>query len=229
MKTHLITLLSLILLITTSYRASSQEDLKMRGIEAGIDFLRFHNNFNPFGFTFHREGGREFDLVVGPAVFIRAPFGRNALRLKYEISQTREKYSTNSFDFSEDIYGVYTRNAVTLGIERYFVNRRFKLYGSADIGFAFIGFRGLYSAFREASMDYILDDPQDIKVFGVSVNPGIGIRYELFRNVNVILESSVAVEESMVQNDPYRLYQNMRLIARPVSLFGISYYFPFGK
>jgi hypothetical protein len=197
----------------------------IRGLEIGMDFVRTNNLANPFGALYHPDFGTEFKFGFIPGVFVRSPFGRSSLRFKYEFSQISESYATNSLDFSSRIEGKISDNWVFIGMERYFINSRLKFYGSVDLGLSLSNFSGYYSSFSGWSLDQIINEPQNITALGISLNPGVGIKYKIFKSVNLTYESSVGIGKITKKNDPRNIYFLTIPILRPISLFGLSYSF----
>ena len=67
--------------------------------------------------------------------------------------------------------------------------------------------------------------PFKVNGFGISIQPTIGMKYRISSNINIMIESSLSFEKGFEKNDPYNMYQENKLIPRPISLFGLSYTF----
>ena len=213
-------------IFTATYETSAQIDsMNKRKLEIGLDFVGYNNFTNPFNFFYQPDNVPEFRFDYIPAFFVRSPFGKNSIRFKYEYAQFSGLYSTNSFDFWSHIDGKLSHNCLLFGFERNFINSRLKFYGSIDLGLSHSVFKGLYSSFNGWSLEHIINEPQKIKAYGISINPGIGFKYDLSNKVSLTIESSLTAEKIKTKNDPHYVYDPSLFIIRPISLVGVSYSF----
>jgi hypothetical protein len=192
--------------------------------ELGMDFVKFNRNWIYYNDILHPVNNSNYNFDLMPSFFARLHFDYFTLRLRYEHFKTHYLFRTNSIDLFMEVDGTFSNNRYLAGVEKYLINRRIKSYLFIDFGLSGINFNGYYSA---SHLVPGITDPElfNIRGIGLSVQPGLGIKYRLFSNLYINLESTVYLEKGFDKNDTHHINPENKLIPRPISLFGFSTYF----
>lgn len=205
----------------------AQNDSKInQGIEIGLDFLKFNKDWVYYNDTYFPKDDKYYSFDFIPSIFLRVPLGKNSLRFKYEYFNDDYSFTTHSFDFYyENIEGRLLNNKVLFGLERNFIDSRFKAYGALDIGLSLFRYKGIFSYYNGYDLLVSPSVPFKVNGFGISIQPTIGMKYRISSNINIMIESSLSFEKGFEKNDLYNMFQKNKFIPRPISLFGLSYTF----
>jgi hypothetical protein len=148
---------------------------------------------------------------------------KSTLRFKTEYFQSHYLFNTHGSDLFQEVDGEFKEGRLSFGVEKYIINKRIKIYQLIDCVFSFSNFKGLYTYMGYTGSTGT--EPFNINAFGIALQPGFGLKYRLFGNINLSLESSVFFGKGFDKNDIHQINPENRLILRPVSLLGLSYSF----
>jgi hypothetical protein len=192
--------------------------------EIGMDFVKFNRNWIYYNDILHPVNNSNYNFDLMPSFFAKLHFDYFTLRLRYEHFKTHYLFRTSSIDLFMEVDGTFSNNRYLAGVEKYLINRRIKSYLFIDLGLSGINFNGSYSV---SHLVPGITDPEsfNIRGIGLSVQPGLGIKYRLFSNLYINLESSVYLEKGFDKNDTHDINPENKLIPRPINLFGFSTYF----
>jgi hypothetical protein len=68
-------------------------------------------------------------------------------------------------------------------------------------------------------------DPFNINGITFFVQPGMGLKYKISNNFDLNLESALWIGKGYDSDDNHNINPDLRIIPRPISLFGLSYKF----
>lgn len=206
----------------------AQNDSKInQGIEIGLDFIKFNKDWIYYNDKYFPKDDKYYSFDFIPSIFVRAPLGKNSVRFKYEYFNDDYSFTTLTIDgFFANIEGKFLNNKVLFGLERNFIDSRFKAYGALDIGLSLFRFKGIHSYYSNI-YEFVAPTSSPFKVNGfvISIQPTIGMKYRISSNISIMIESSLSFEKGFEKNDIYNVYQENKFIPRPISLFGLSYTF----
>lgn len=192
-------------------------------IEVGVDFIRFNRNWIYYSDLLQPTDGNLYDFDVIPSIFIKLPLKNKALRFKYEYFKKLYSFETSSIDTYQEVDGNLIENRISFGIENYLNDNKFKFFYIIDIGVSFTNFRGLYS--NSDPGNTVLTDPFNIRGITIFIQPGLGLKLKLSKKLDLNFESAFWIGKGFDNNDYYNINPNLRIIPRPISLFGLSYKF----
>jgi hypothetical protein len=218
-KVKLPLLLMIFLMITTNLRG--QYDYK---VEVGIDFVRFTRNWIYYNTYYHPISTPNYLLETVPSIFFRFPKQKYSLRLKYEFFKGFYYFKSGAFDINSTIDSKYNHNRFLFGAEKVYLNKRLKATLILDIGTSLSHYYGLYNMSSQG-VPAPINPEFNFTSLGISLQPGLGFKFEIFKNLYANLESSIAIEKSIEPNDIYNINPDSKFIPRPISLFGLSYTF----
>jgi hypothetical protein len=189
--------------------------------ELGIDFVKFNRNWIYYNDLLYPVNNSKYNFDLTPSFFARVHLEYFSLRLRYEHLKTPYLFRSNPSDLNKEVDGIFSNNRYLVGIEKNIFDSRIKSYVFIDLGLSGTNFNGSYS---ESYGDPIvtISESFNIKGIGLSVQPGLGIKYRLFSNLYIDLESSVYFEKGADKNDTHNINPQNKLIPRPISLFGFS-------
>jgi hypothetical protein len=191
--------------------------------EAGIDFIRFNRNWIYYSSQLEPTDGNLYNLDLIPSIFLKLLIKKMALRFKYEFFKQPYSFETSSTDTYQEIDGNLIENRISIGVERYLNHKKFKLFYIIDCGISFSDFKGLYSyndAFNTPSTD-----PFNVNGITLFIQPGLGVKYKLSDNFDLNFESAIWLGKGYDSDDNHNINPDLRIIPRPISLFGLSYKF----
>ena len=207
-----------VLEFTPDLKAQSELE-KKRGVEIGIDFLKFNRNWI-YSHDHHTINGHYYAFDFIPSVYLKLLKDKFSIRFNYEFFHRNYVSRTNFIDGYEAIEGGFKENRIFAGIERNIVNKRVMIYFLNDIGLSLANYEGKYSSPSTTILEYF-----DINILTISLQPGIGAKLKLSKRISLNLESSMFIGMAFNKSDPHKLIPNPRFIPRPISLLGICYKF----
>jgi hypothetical protein len=195
--------------------------------EIGIDFVRYNRNwiyqmkqYNSFLYPINSKD-YIFDFI--PSIFAKYSLGTCNLRFKYEYFKSNYSFTDHIADGGQYVFGNYKNNRILLGLEKHLIDSKFKVYYSLDFGISIFNFSGINAHSSGFGGSSGINYPFNINGLGLSMQPGLGIKYQIFKNLYINLESSIYFEKGLKRNDTFNLYSKNKFIPRPISLFGFSY------
>ena len=209
----------ILLIISTHLRA--QDDYK---IEVGLDFARFTRNWIYYNSIYYPILTPDYLLETTPSIFFKFPMNKYSLRLKYEFFKGDYYFKSKTLDFSSSIDAKYNHNRLLFGAEKVYLNKRLKASVIFDIGTSFTHYHGIY-ALSSQGVPAPIDPNFNFRALGISLQPGLGFKFEIIKNLYINLESAVAIEKSIEPEDIHHINPDKKIIPRPLSLFGLSYTF----
>jgi hypothetical protein len=191
--------------------------------EAGIDFIRFNRNWIYYSNQLEPTDGNLYNFDLIPSLFLKLPIKKMALRFKYEFFKKPYSFETSSIDTYQEIDGNLIENRISFGLERYLNHKKFRLSYIIDFGVSFSDFKGLYS--YNDVINNPATDPFNINGITLFVQPGLGVKYRLSDKFDLNLESALWLGKGYDSDDNHNINPDLRIIPRPISLFGLSYKF----
>jgi len=211
---------SLLLLVTFHNLAAQNKSEMTFKYEIGMDFARYNRNWIYYNLL-HPVNTNNYNFDLTPSFFAKVHLYYFSLRLRYEHFKTHYLFRTNPSDLNKEVDGTFSNNRYLVGIEKYIFDSRIKSYVFIDLGLSGTNFNGSYSE-SHGDPKVTSSESFNIKGIGLSVQPGLGIKYRLFSNLYIDLESSVYLEKGSDKNDTHNINPQNKLIPRPISLFGFS-------
>jgi hypothetical protein len=189
--------------------------------ELGIDFASFNKNWIYYNKRLLPVNINDYNLDFNPSFFARIHFEEFCLRFKYEHFKKNYLFRTNTTDAFEEVDGIFSNNKYFIGVEKYLINRRIMLSAIFDFGLSQTNFNGTYSD-KQGGIGAIMTESFSIDGIGIFIQPGFGVKYRLFKNLFIDLESSIYLEKGTDKNDTHLINPQHKLIPRPISLLGFS-------
>jgi hypothetical protein len=203
--------------------SSSQDTLKSAPkISIGIDFFNVNSNWIYVNDYLYTQNGKDCRAKLIPSVFIRLPKNHYSFRIKSEF--INNKYSCASIEGikPQEISGTLNEGRILFGIEKYLKLNKIKVYPFLESGISISDFKGSY--FMSFS-PVIVSLQFDVRSFGICIQGGLGLRFQIIKDINLVIETSVLVDHGFVTNDNFSVYPENRFVLRPINLFGLDYSF----
>jgi hypothetical protein len=192
--------------------------------EIGIDLVRYNRNWIYYNNSLHSVNADNYSFDLMPNFFAKVHFDYFSLRLKYEHLKKDYLFKTNSATINKKVDGTFSNNRYFIGVEKCLINNRMKSYAFFDVGLSETNFKGLFST-NQTAHGVTHTESFNTDGVGIAFQPGLGIKYRLFSNFYINLESSIYFENGLKRDDPHLLNPKNKLIPRPISSFGFSTYF----
>lgn len=216
--------LILLLLIIWTQRFFAQNDSQKKQLEIGLDLFRFNKDWIYYK-TYDAILTKDFIADAIPSIFVRIPVKNSTLRIKYEFYLKHYLFKTNGFDYSSTLDSKYYHNRMTIGLQRPIIDKRFKLLTFLDFGLSLMNYSGINASSSQGVPAPNSPDPFNINSIGVSLQPGLGIKYRIFNELSITIESAIILEKGFETEDHYSINPENKLIPRPLNMVGISYSF----
>lgn len=207
----------LVLLPGTFLTLSAQE----QKFEIGMDFVKYNRNWIYYNDFRHPVNTSDYNFDLTPSYFFKLHFDYFTLRFGFESIKCNYIFETNSPDFFEKVDGIFFNNRYLAGVEKYLIDKRIKTYLFVDLGLSGTRFNGTYYASQITPL-IPLQESFKIRGLGFLIQPGLGIKYRLFSTFYINLESSVYFEKGYNKDDPHSINPSVKIVPRPISLFGFS-------
>jgi hypothetical protein len=223
MKTPKTLIISGILILFQLNLIQCQDTIQTTKFEAGIDFIRFNREWVYYSGSLNPSDGINYSFDLIPSLFLKMPLKKVSLRFKYEFFKKPYSFETNSIDDYQQIEGNLTEHRFSIGLEKYFLEKKFRLYYQVDCGISFSNFNGLYS-YDNIDLT-VLSDPFNVRGITFFIQPGAGAKFALTGKLDLNLESALWFGKGYDRDDNHHINPSLRFIPRPISLFGLSYKF----
>jgi hypothetical protein len=196
----------------------SKTKLKM---EFGTGFIQYNRSWIYYD-NLSLENGNNYAFNFSLSPFIRFSKNKHSIRIKYEYFKKNSIYIFSHHDFYEKTDGDFKENRILSGFEQLIIDKTMKLYCFTDFGISTINYTGLYTWSYKGSLN---TESFNINQFSLSCQPGLGIKIDLSDKIGLNLETSIWIGNGYDKNDVHELLPKLRIIPRPIALFGFSYTF----
>lgn len=187
----------------------------------GIDFVRYNRDWIYYSDVLQPIDGTTYGFDLIPSLYVKLPFGNQALRFKYEFFKKPYSFVTNSVDLYQEIEGNLVEHRLSLGYEINLYDKSFSIYYLTDCGVSFTNFAGQYSTNNIDNS--IFTDAFNIDGVTLFIQAGLGFKFKLSNRLDLNLESALWVGKGFDRYDIYDVNPDLRFIPRPISLLGLSY------
>ena len=213
-----------LMLLTYPGISQSRDTVKSAsGIIIGIDFFNINSNWIYLNDHLYTRNGKDYRAKLIPSVFIRLPENNYSFRIRSEFNNY--KYSRASIAGMEplEISGTLNEGRIMFGIEKYLtIFNRIKVCPFLESGISLSDFKGSYFT----SFSPVMVSLQfDVRSFGIFIQGGLGLRFRIIKDINLVIETSALVDHGFVTNDNFNIYPENRFILRPINLLGLDYSF----
>ena len=222
MKLKQIALFFLLMLISSlSFGQKTPE--AYRKLSLGLNTFSYHDNM------VSRFGIKGSLAQTFSGAFIKFQLKKFQLRGGYDYAQNHIKYVLSEEigvnDYDEGVDANYKQHKIYIGIEKDFLKTILRPYAFVDATYYLSKYKGdkwEFSGWDLQTTSYRFD----LKSKAVGVMLGLGIKYNLSKNILINYEASIETGSVKVLNDdPHHVMPTSILAYHPINVLGISYTF----
>lgn len=217
-------ILLLLLLLKDFFTIIAQDKSKTNlEFEIGTGFIQYNRSWIYYD-NLSLENGNNYAFNFPLSPFIKFSKNKHSIRLKYEYFKKSYKFIFAHHDFYEKIDGDFNENRILSGFEQLIIDKTIKFYCFSDFGISTTNYTGLYT-FSYHGSSSLKTESFNVNQFSLSFQPGLGIKTYLSNKIGFTLETSIWIGNGFDKNDVHDLLPKLRIIPRPIALFGFSYKF----
>jgi hypothetical protein len=213
----------LILLLTPIFSFAQTENTVQSKNELGLNLF----SFSDFSATTYPATKFGSNLNFGNGIYYKFHTNKNVWRSS--ISFFKQKIVINDgqqFEgYSFHSNGIKKAGEAKVGYQRDFCSGKLSPFIFSEFSFLYSKYTG--HASEMGCFGYYGDRPFDIESFEYGISGGIGLRYEITKNIVVSIESNakgvLSVNEDMLNHSPYYpKYKNFDYRFNPLSRLGVA-------